>query len=116
VDILLESGADIEHRDDSGQTALFHATEAASNMLFEWALNSACWDNTSRSQLSWAASARSRDVLDFLFAHGAELDSRDYQGWTLCLGACSWERTQPSSCLNAGQTLDNEGRTPLLLE
>ncbi|KAL2859680.1 ankyrin repeat-containing domain protein [Aspergillus pseudodeflectus] len=35
VDLLLESGADIEHPDDSGQTALFHATGATSNMLLE---------------------------------------------------------------------------------
>ena len=86
---LLELGAGIDERDDSGRTALFYATmtngvlEAARKLVSAGA-NVNAVDNRDQTPLFWADGD---GVVEFLLECGADPTVRDDQGWTAL--ACS---------------------------
>ncbi|KAL2833492.1 ankyrin repeat-containing domain protein [Aspergillus pseudoustus] len=117
MELLLEAGADADHHDDYGRTALFRASEAATSLLLERGVEPDGRDKNSRSPLSWAASDGELEVSALLLAHGAEVDSRDNKGWTPLFYAIMGKHKILKLLLERGAVpniRDHEGLTPLL--
>ncbi|CAG8385864.1 unnamed protein product [Penicillium salamii] len=121
IELLLNNGADVESRDETGRTPLSWAVENGhlnvTELLLENGANTESQDKTGRIILSWAVKGGFVDIIELLIKNGTKLESRDQSGRT----SFSWAVENRfldtiQLLLNNGAELesrDETGRTPL---
>ena len=94
ITLLLEHGADIEHKDVDGRTPLSHATGSLKGpqfvtLLLQKGANVHAADKRGMTPLFWATNKRvDTDVAKVLIQHGADVNARDADGMTPLSLAC----------------------------
>ena len=94
ITLLLEHGADIEHRDVDGRTPLSHATGSLNGpevvtLLLEKGANVHAADKRGMTPLFWTTYKQvDTDVAKVLIQHGADVNARDADGLTPLSLAC----------------------------
>ncbi|KAK6447234.1 hypothetical protein FP744_10003484 [Trichoderma asperellum] len=123
VKLLLQQGADIEAKDDQGQTSLLWASinghVAVVNMLLDNGADVQVKDvYRSRTPLWCALAAHSIDVFKILLDKGVDVEEKDKYGWTPLLWAASeGHEVNVVLLLKNGVNIeakDKNSRTPLL--
>ena len=81
VKLLLERGADVESKDDAGQTSLSRAAwnghEAVVKLLLERGADVESKDDAGETPLSWAARNGHEAVVKLLLEKGANVESKN---------------------------------------
>ena len=121
VALLLQKGADIEPKDNSGWTPLSRAArrgqEAVVALLLENGADIESKDNSSRTPLSWAAEQGQVAVVALLLEKGADIESKDSSSRTpLLYAAGHGQEAVVALLLQKGadiESKDNSGLTPL---
>jgi ankyrin repeat protein len=84
MELLLDSGADVDARTETGRDPLSWATycwtPTATEILLDWNANVGSKDNNSRTPLSWAAQYGNQLGIKLLLARGASSMERDRAG------------------------------------
>lgn len=122
LELLIQKGADINHRDSSGQTPLVMACIGKRKDIVRWLIEIGA-DVDKRTcegptPLMWACSSGYRGMADMLLYKGANIDKADYEGRTPVM----WCRKQGESgifdlLIYKGANLnkrDNSGWSPLM--
>ena len=96
-DLLENVVIDINHQDNEGHTALFAACEEGKTEVVEMLLDSnadpnVCTKEQQCSPLIIAAKNGHVKVVSQLLAKNAEIDYKDYDGWTALFWACWKEK------------------------
>ena len=120
VEILISSGADLEAKDNSGETPLHSAAERNHLELAELLISSGAEVNVKRNDGSMplhdAAANDSLAVAELLISSGAEVNVKDNSGWTPLHWAAYNNSLEIAQLLiSSGADLeakDNYGRTP----
>lgn len=98
VRLLLAHGADVNHRDESGETPLLTAAQVgsvpAAQILLENGARADLADETSLTALMHAAMMDHGDVLQFLVLHGANVNAQSRDGWTALFWAVTNSNTE----------------------
>ncbi len=121
INLLLEKGAELEAKDDTGQTPLSraaaHGQKVVVNLLLEKGAELENKDKSGRTPLQWAAAEGHKVVINLLLEKGAELENKDKSGQTpLFVAACEGHEAVVKLLLDKGaklETKDESGRTPL---
>ncbi len=104
---LLEHGADIENRNDQGQTPLLAAVENHNTDMASWLLergaNINTSDNQGRTPLLAAVENQNTDMVSWLLERGANINTSDKQGRTPLLAAA--QESDESGDLTIAQLL-----------
>ncbi len=94
IPLLLEHGADIEHKDIDGRTPLSHAADSLKGpevvtLLLEKGTNVHAADKRGRTPLFWATDKKvDPDIAKVLIQRGADVNARDVEGRTPLSLAC----------------------------
>ena len=121
VELLLEKGADVDSKDDTGRTPLSWAAEngheAVVKLLLEKGADVSSKDKYGQTPLSWAAENGLEMVMKLLLEKGADVDSKDKDGQTpLSWAAENGQEAVVKLLLEKGADVDSKGdtgRTPL---
>ncbi|KEY74727.1 hypothetical protein S7711_05474 [Stachybotrys chartarum IBT 7711] len=121
VQWLLDKGAGIESRDNTGETALSWAVRRGNEAIVQLLLHNGAKiesrGDRSRTPLSWAVRSGNEAMAQLLLDNGAEIDSRDYRGRTpLSWAIMSWNEAMVQLLLDHDADVDSRddrGRTPL---
>ncbi|KAK6340277.1 hypothetical protein TWF730_002041 [Orbilia blumenaviensis] len=128
IESILAAGADTEHRDGNGETALVRAIKRQHklpiiSLLINWGANIEARCNLGQTPLMNALQmenrARGASVSRFLLDQGADVGARSPNGWTPLFWAVSMKhRWALGLILGRGAEInikDNVGMTPLML-
>ena len=115
--LLLENGADIDDKDDLGQTAIFFTHRLAIvEILVDKGANVNVQDDKGRTPLMIHAEKGNLAIVSYLVAHGADVHRKDTAGQTaLRLTGCL---TIVEILVDGGANVnvqDDKGRTPLMI-
>jgi ankyrin repeat protein len=113
VKLLLDSGAEIESKDNFGRTPLSWAAQERAN-VDDGAL--LMFPGSSRQTLLLRAATQRAGIAKLLLDYGADLESRDYSGRTPLSWAVEGDPKVVKLLLDNGadiESKDNSGRTPL---
>ncbi|KFA80114.1 hypothetical protein S40288_04664 [Stachybotrys chartarum IBT 40288] len=121
VQLLLNSGAEIESKDEMGQTPLSWAAIAGNKATIQLLLDNGAEidarDERGQTPLSWAAAIENKDIVQLLLDNGANIESRDDRGRTpLSWAAMSKNKGIVQLLLDNGANIesrDDGDRTPL---
>ena len=123
-DLLENVVIDINHQDNEGHTALFAACEEGKTEVVEMLLDSnadpnVCTKEQQCSPLIIAAKNGHVKVVSQLLAKNAEIDYKDYDGWTALFWACWKEKDEVVAILldaNADPNICriSKNRSPLI--
>ncbi|GKT91873.1 ankyrin repeat protein [Colletotrichum tofieldiae] len=121
VSLLIEKGADIEAKDEDGQTPLFHAcrfrNDAVARLLIEKGADIEVKDKNGRTPLANACLFRKDAVARLLIEKGADIEVKDKNGRTPLANVCLSRYDAVARLLvEKGADIeakDNDGRTPL---
>jgi ankyrin repeat protein len=120
--ILLAHGANLEERDESGQTALAHAASAGQPKLVRMLLDAGALieaeDNGGKTPLMLAAGGCEPETVRLLLQLGADVHARSRRGGTALISAANGSsRRVVQLLLDAGADVNarsEDGSTPLL--
>ena len=119
---LLDDGADLDARDDTGKTPLMAASHSkytdACKFLLEMAADVNQQSDSGSTALMLAAIDGHADIVKLLLDAGADVALQNYKGWTAL--TCAFIKGDPTSVeflIEYGAGInhqDNEGHTPLM--
>jgi len=120
MDLLIAKGADINQRDESGQTALFHVDNTRQiELLVARGADLEAVDNDGETTLMRFAGGGRDDVTAAMIAHGAKIHAVDKSGRTALLHAAHHGSFECALLLIRHGAdvhhVDNDGRTALHL-
>jgi len=126
IQYLMDAGADINARDETGSTPLLHAaaingTSDLSKMLIDHGADIHAKNNKGTTVLMQASAAYKPDIAKLLVEMGAAVNARDDEGRTPLMWMVSTtmdNNTKMLILLDAGADInvrDNQGGTPLML-
>ncbi|RDW66050.1 hypothetical protein BP6252_09685 [Coleophoma cylindrospora] len=121
VKLLLEKGAEVDSKDNSGQTPMSWAAikgyEAVVKLLLEKGAEVDSKDNNSQTSMSWAAINGNQAVVKLLLEKGAEVDSKDKNSQTpMSWAAMGGHEAVVKLLLEKGAEVDSKdknGQTPM---
>jgi len=123
VELLLEAGANINAKNDKGQTALHVAVDSADGDIVELLLSkgadiNAKDDESGFTALHHAAKSGNKDTAEMLIAKGADINAKDKQGHTPLYFAVNSDYKVAELLINKGADSDirtESGQTLLQL-
>ncbi|MDX1917018.1 MAG: ankyrin repeat domain-containing protein [Rickettsiaceae bacterium] len=122
INLLLQSGAEVNAADNEGNTAFMYAVSRNNTKMIELLLQSGAEVNASnhngRTALIEAASHGHTEITALLLGRGAEVNDADNEGKTALMEAVSyWHSEITELLLKSGAEVnaaDNEGKTALM--
>ena len=122
IDLLLEKGADLEAKDDDGQTPLVvgiqHEKLETVKYLLERGADLEAKDGHGRTPIAMAVQKRRLEIVDLLLEKGADLEAKDSHGRTVLTVAVQKGTLQTVYLLLEKEAnleaRDNNGHTPLV--
>jgi len=121
IEFLLSKGADINAKDNQGQTLLMSCASSGNSEMMRFLVSKKADIKTrnraGRTPLHTAAKSRSTAIAGFLMTQGLDVNCRDNNGWTP-LHFAVWSKDSPmvDFLLSKGARIDAEdafGQTPL---